>query len=225
MSIGQQVANTALLIGDPSRAAILTVLLDGRFHTASELSMLIGVKPQTTSYHLSKLMEQNIIVAEKQGRHRYFGIENQEVAKAMETLLTLSPPAKIKSLRQSREDAAVRYARTCYDHIAGFVGVQIADAFIQKGYLDREFSLTTKGEKFLEKFSVNLKEIKKKRRSFCHKCLDWSERRHHIAGSLGLAILERFIDLGWVARQPKTRALSVTEKGKMGMRDWLSIDI
>lgn len=225
MSISQHVANTALLVGDPSRAAILTVLLDGRFHTASELSILIGVKPQTTSYHLSKLMEQNIIVVESQGRHRYFGIQNQEIAKTMEALLILSPPAKIKSLKQSREDAAIRYARTCYDHIAGYVGVQIADAFIQKGYLDHDFLLTVKGELFLEEFQVNIKDIKKKRRSFCHKCLDWSERRHHIAGALGLAILERFIILGWVVRQPKTRALSVTVKGKEGLKDLLSINV
>ncbi|HYK72368.1 MAG TPA: winged helix-turn-helix domain-containing protein [Pseudoneobacillus sp.] len=225
MSIAQQVANTALLISYPSRAAILTVLLDGRFHTASELSMLIGVKPQTTSYHLSKLIEQNMIVVESQGRHRYFGIQNQEIAKTVEALLVLSPPAKIKSLRQSREDAAIRYARTCYDHIAGYVGVQIADTFIQKGYLNLDFSLTAEGEQFLEEFQVNIKDMKKKRRSFCHKCLDWSERRHHIAGALGLAILERFLDLGWVVRQPKTRALSVTAKGKDAIREWLSIDV
>jgi DNA-binding transcriptional ArsR family regulator len=225
MSISQNVANTALLISDPSRAAILTVLLDGRFHTASELSLLIGVKPQTTSYHLSKLIEQNIIVVESQGRHRYFGIQNEEIAKTIESLLVLSPPAKIKSLKQSREDAAIRYARTCYDHIAGYLGVQIADAFIRKGYLDSEFSLTPEGQRFFEEMQVDVKEIKRKRRSFCHKCLDWSERRHHIAGAVGLALLEKFIELEWVVRLPKTRAISVTKKGRDGMRNLLGIEV
>jgi DNA-binding transcriptional ArsR family regulator len=225
MSIGQNISNTASLISDPSRAAILSVLLDGRFHTASELSLLIGVKPQTTSYHLSKLIEQNMIVVESQGRHRYFGIHNQEIARTIESILVLSPPVKIKSLRQSREDEAMRYARTCYDHIAGFVGVQIADSFIRKGYLDSDFSLTTEGKKFLEELQVDLKEIKKKRRSFCHQCLDWSERRHHIAGALGLVLLEKFIELEWVVRLPQTRALSVTKKGKEAIQNLCGIEI
>jgi DNA-binding transcriptional ArsR family regulator len=224
--IGQNVANTASVISDPSRAAILTVLLDGRFHTASELSLIIGVKPQTTSYHLSKLIEQNIIVVENQGRHRYFGIQNQEIARTIESLLVISPPEKIKSLRQSRSDAAIRYARTCYDHIAGYMGVQLADAFLRKGYIDQEFSLTKEGERFLEEeLKVNLKELKKKRRSYCHKCLDWSERRHHIAGAIGLAILEKFVEYEWVVRLPKTRALAITHKGKEGIHNLLSIEV
>lgn len=226
MSIGQNVANTASLISEPSRAAILTVLLDGRFHTASELSLLIGVKPQTTSYHLSKLKEQNIIVEESQGRHRYFGIQNQEIARTIESLLVISPPEKIKSLRQSRDDSAIRYARTCYDHIAGYLGVQLADAFLRKGYLDNDFSLTAEGERFLEEdLAIKLMDLKKKRRSFCHKCLDWSERRHHIAGAIGLAILEKFVELEWVVRLPKTRALAITNKGKEGMFELFSIEL
>lgn len=228
MSINPNLANVASIVSDPSRAAILTVLMDNRFHSAGELAYMARIKPQTTSYHLTKLIDSDLITVENQGRHRYFQIRNPEVAQIMETLLTLSPPAQIRSLKQSTEDRQVRYARTCYDHIAGYLGVQITEAFINKGFLtesNQEFLLTENGASFLTSFGVDISMVRKKRRSFSHKCLDWSERRHHLAGALGNAILELFLELNWVKRLPKTRALEITPIGKKALMENLSFDV
>jgi DNA-binding transcriptional ArsR family regulator len=225
MSINPNLANVAGIVSDPSRAAILTVLMDNRFHSAGELAFMARIKPQTTSYHLAKLMEANLITVEDQGRHRYFQIKNPEVAQIMETLLTLSPPAQIRSLKQSTEDKKVRYARTCYDHLAGYLGVKITEACLLKGYLTEEFQLTEEGISFFTSFGLDIEKIRKKRRSFSHKCLDWSERRHHLAGSLGNAILELFLELQWVKRLPDTRALEITPIGKVGFLEHFSLDI
>lgn len=146
----------------------------------------------------------------------------------METLLPLSPPAQIRSFNQSTEDKAIRQARTCYDHIAGFLGVQLTDSFIKKGFLtdnNDEFLLSEGGVSFLASLGIDVQEVRKKRRSFSHKCLDWSERRHHLAGALGNVILELFIELNWVKRLPKTRALEITSIGKKAFLDYFSIDV
>jgi DNA-binding transcriptional ArsR family regulator len=225
MSINPNLANVAGMVSDPSRAAILTVLMDNRFHSASELAYMARIKPQTTSYHLAKLMEANLITVENQGRHRYFQIKNSEVAQIMETLLTLSPPAQIRSLKQSAEDKQIRRARTCYDHLAGYLGVEITESFLKKGFITNEFVLTEKGEAFLASFGVNIIEVRKKRRSFSHKCLDWSERKHHLAGALGNVILELFLELNWVKRLPKTRALEITPIGKKALLDHFGFDV
>lgn len=219
------VAIIASLVSEPSRAAILTVLLDGRFHTAGELAYAAGIKPQTASFHLAKMVDANVVHVDKQGRHRYYGIRDQEVAHTMETLLTITPPLKVKSFKQSTEDKALRYARTCYDHIAGNVGVQLADSLKNSGILSEEFIVTEKGIQFFQSFQVDLHQIKKKRRSFCHKCLDWSERRHHIGGALGNALLERFLELNWVERIPKTRAIKITPKGRQGFKETFLMDV
>jgi DNA-binding transcriptional ArsR family regulator len=228
MNINPNLSNVASIVSEPSRAAILTVLLDNRFHSAGELAYMARIKPQTTSFHLSKMIEANLITVEKQGRHRYFRIQGPEVAKIMETLLPLSPPAQIRSFNQSTEDKAIRQARTCYDHIAGFLGVQLTDSFIKKGFLtdnNDEFLLSEGGVSFLASLGIDVQEVRKKRRSFSHKCLDWSERRHHLAGALGNVILELFIELNWVKRLPKTRALEITSIGKKAFLDYFSIDV
>ncbi|MGG1572220.1 ArsR/SmtB family transcription factor [Fictibacillus sp. NRS-1165] len=221
------VAEIASIVSESSRAAMLTVLMDGRFHTASELAFMAGIKPQTASFHLSKMQEAGLIVQEKQGRHRYYGIQNEEVAKVMESFLFIAPPVKIKSLKQSSQDKAMRYARTCYDHLAGSLGVQLADALLKTGVLreDHEnFRVTEKGELFFKELGIPLETVSKKRRSFSYRCLDWSERRHHLAGALGQAVLERLIELGWIQRVPQNRAVKVTEEGKDGLKKTFGID-
>lgn len=229
MNIMPNAAKVAALVSESSRAAILTVLLDGRFHPASELAYLAGIKPQTASFHLTKMVDANIVAVEKQGRHRYYGIENQEVAQVMESLLSIAPPVEIKSLKQASEDKAIRYARTCYDHLAGNVGVRLTEALVQSGIICEEkdrFLVTHKGMEFFAAFQIDLERVKKKtRRSFSHKCLDWSERRHHLAGALGNALLERLLELNWIQRLPKTRAIKITADGKQGFKDIFSIDI
>lgn len=228
MKANSNVAMIASLVSEPSRAAILTVLMDGRFHAASELAYMARIQPQTASFHLAKLVQANVVSVEKQGRHRYYGIQNQEVAQVMESLLSIAPPIQIKSLKQSSEDKALRYARTCYDHLAGNVGVQFTNALLRTDILREEkegFAVTDNGEKFFRNFQIDFEGVKNKRRSFSHKCLDWSERRHHLAGALGHALLEKFLELNWVQRLPETRAIKITSEGKRGFKEVFSLDI
>ncbi|MGM1048980.1 MAG: ArsR/SmtB family transcription factor [Bacillota bacterium] len=228
MNANPNVAIVATLVSEASRAAILTVLLDGRFHPASELAYLAGIKPQTASFHLTKMVDANVVTVEKQGRHRYYGIRNHEVAQIMESFLSIAPPIEIKSLKQASEDKAMRLARTCYDHLAGNLGVQLTDSLIKTGVIYEEkdrFTVTEKGEEFFKSFQIDLEWVKKKRRSFSHKCLDWSERRHHLAGALGNSLLERLLELNWVQRLPKTRAIKITSEGKHGLKEIFLIDV
>ncbi|WP_263559848.1 ArsR/SmtB family transcription factor [Paenibacillus polymyxa] len=228
MSTQSNVAMIASLVSEPSRAAILTALLDGRFHTASELAHMAGIKPQTASFHLAKMTEAQVITVEKQGRHRYYGIQDPEVAQVMESLLSIAPPVPIKSFKQASENEAIRLARTCYDHVAGHLGVQIMSFFMQKGILSEDqdgLHITQQGEIFFTDFQINLKNTRQKRRSFSHKCLDWSERRHHLAGALGSALLDRLFELHWVEHLPTTRAIRITAEGKRGFKEVFSIEI
>ncbi|OAZ39207.1 ArsR/SmtB family transcription factor [Paenibacillus polymyxa] len=228
MSTKSNVAMIASLVSEPSRAAILTALLDGRFHTASELAHMAGIKPQTASFHMAKMTEAQVVTVEKQGRHRYYGIQDPEVAQVMESLLSIAPPVPIKSFKQASENEAIRLARTCYDHVAGHLGVQIMSFFIQKGILSEDqdgLHITQQGEIFFADFQIDLKNTRQKRRSFSHKCLDWSERRHHLAGALGSALLDRLFELHWVEHLPTTRAIRITAEGKRGFKEVFSIEI
>ncbi|ADO54521.1 ArsR/SmtB family transcription factor [Paenibacillus polymyxa] len=228
MSTKSNVAMIASLVSEPSRAAILTALLDGRFHTASELAHMAGIKPQTASFHLAKMTEAQVVTVEKQGRHRYYGIQDPEVAQVMESLLSIAPPVPIKSFKQASENEAIRLARTCYDHVAGHLGVQIMSFFIQRGILSEDqdgLHITQQGEIFFADFQIDLKNTRQKRRSFSHKCLDWSERRHHLAGALGSALLDRLFELHWVEHLPTTRAIRITAEGKRGFKEVFSIEI
>ncbi|MGG4219018.1 winged helix-turn-helix domain-containing protein [Paenibacillus jamilae] len=228
MSTKSNVAMIASLVSEPSRAAILTALLDGRFHTASELAHMAGIKPQTASFHLAKMTEAQVVTVEKQGRHRYYGIQDPEVAQVMESLLSIAPPVPIKSFKQASENEAIRLARTCYDHVAGHLGVQIMDFFMQKGILSENqdgLHITQQGVIFFADFQINLKNTRQKRRSFSHKCLDWSERRHHLAGALGSALLDRLFELHWIEHLPTSRAIRITDGGKRGFKEIFSIEV
>jgi DNA-binding transcriptional ArsR family regulator len=228
MSTKSNVAMIASLVSEPSRAAILTALLDGRFHTASELAHMAGIKPQTASFHLAKMTEAQVVTVEKQGRHRYFGIQDPEVAQVMESLLSIAPPVPIHSFKHASENEALRLARTCYDHVAGQLGVQLMSFFIQKGILSEDqdgLHITEQGETFFTDFQIDLKKTRQTRRSFSHKCLDWSERRHHLAGALGSAVLDRLFELNWIERLPTTRAIRITADGKRGFKEIFSIEV
>ncbi|MBU5345922.1 ArsR/SmtB family transcription factor [Paenibacillus lautus] len=227
MNANSNIAQVASLVSDASRAAILTVLLDGRYHPASELAYMANIKPQTASFHLSKMVAANLVTVEQQGRHRYYGIQNQEVAQIMETLLSITPPVEIRSLNQAAENEALRQARTCYDHLAGKLGIQLTNSLLSAGVLSEvedQFTVTEKGEDFFKAFQVDLGRVKRRRRSFTHRCLDWSERRHHLAGALGHALLERLLELHWIQRVPSTRAIKVTPEGKKGLQEIFHID-
>jgi len=221
-------AIVASLVSKGSRAAMLTAMLDGRYHPASELAYMAGIKPQTASFHLSKMADAGIVSVVQQGRHRYYGIRDPEVARMLESLLSIAPPAEIKSLRQADEDRAIRSARTCYDHLAGKLGIQLTASLLKMGVLDenhQQFEVTASGEAFFKNFRIDLDQARAKRRSFSHKCLDWSERRHHLAGALGSVLLEKLLELKWIERLPKTRAVRVTEEGKKGFKATFGIEV
>ncbi|ODP28314.1 putative HTH-type transcriptional regulator YdfF [Paenibacillus nuruki] len=222
MSINPNIAEVASLLAEPSRATILTSLMDGRFHTASELALMTGITPQTASFHLSKLIEGRLINFEKHGRHRYYELANQDIASILESFLTLSSPPEVRSLRQSSQVQSLREARTCYDHLAGKLGVDLTDAMLANQYIttgETEFIVTAKGEVFFAHFGLDLYMLKRKRRAFSHACLDWSERRHHLAGALGQGLMHQLFDLGWIVRVPSIRAVQVTEQGAQGFKN------
>lgn len=226
--VNTNVALIASMVSDASRSAILNALMDGRFHAAGELARMAGIQPQTASFHLAKMVDAGLIAVEKQGRHRYYGIRNPEVAQVMESLLSIAPPVKIKSLRQSAEEQALRKARTCYDHLAGSLGVSLTQSLVREGILlegENGFEVTKNGEAFFENFQIDLNRVKRKRRSFSHKCLDWSERRHHLAGALGHALLDRLLELNWVQRLPNTRAVKITPQGKAGLKETFALEV
>ncbi|CAM4496024.1 MAG: winged helix-turn-helix domain-containing protein [Paenibacillus macerans] len=226
--VNTNVALIASMVSDASRSAILNALMDGRFHAAGELARMAGIQPQTASFHLAKMVDAGLIAVEKQGRHRYYGIRNPEVAQVMESLLSIAPPVKIKSLRQSAEEQTLRKARTCYDHLAGNLGVSLTQSLVREGILlegENGFEVTKNGEAFFENFQIDLNRVKRKRRSFSHKCLDWSERRHHLAGALGHALLDRLLELNWVQRLPNTRAVKITPQGKAGLKETFALEV
>ena len=222
------IAETAALIGDPARANMLLSLMDGRALSASELTDIAGVTAQTTSGHLAKLLGANLIVVERQGRHRYYRLANERVAHALEALSVLAGDGAPRHRPTGPRDAAMRFARTCYDHLAGRLGVAITVALIDRGYLvegDRDFELTTAGEAGLSRFGIDISTERRKRRAFARRCLDWSERRAHLGGALGASVLARCQELNWIARDPGSRAVTVTAKGRRGLADAFSVTL
>ena len=205
----------AALVGDPARANILCALLDGRALTASELAYAAHVTPQTASGHLGKLARAHLLVPAQQGRHRYFKLAGRHVAAMLESISTVAAIAPPR-LRPIRIDDAMRDARMCYDHVAGRLGVVMADALREHGHV--EFAedggiVTPSGEAFFGKLGVDLSAARQSRRVFCRPCIDWSERRAHLAGSVGAALADRLMELRWIARKRDTRALTITPIG------------
>ncbi|QSB09858.1 helix-turn-helix domain-containing protein [Lysinibacillus sp. FSL K6-0057] len=228
MGINPNMAEVAALLGETSRATILASMMDGRFHTASELAYMAAIKPQTASFHLAKLVEGKLIKVEKQGRHRYFQLADEDIAQFLESFLAISPPPEVRSLKQSSQIKLLQDARTCYDHLAGKLGVQLTESMMNAGYIkldDKQFILTDEGTLFFTTFGIDLAALKRKRRSFSHACLDWSERRYHLAGALGSELLNQFFNLDWLIRVPSIRAIKVTEKGKIGFKEVFHLDL
>ena len=208
------VAELGALVGDPGRANMLIALLGGRALTARELADSAGITPQTASGHLARLLAAGLIRVERQGRYHYHRLASSAVADLLEAIhvagaaLTTQAPTR----RCGPVDPTLRAARSCYDHIAGTLGVGLADALSEPGD-DAGRTLSAAGERRLGDWGIDLGRLRRLRRPFCRPCLDWSERRPHLAGAVGAAILERSLDLGWVRRRPGSRALIVTPVG------------
>ena len=222
------IAEVASLIGDSARANILSALKDEGALTATELAHIAGVSPQTTSGHLSKLTGARLIAVERQGRHRYYRLAGHQVAEVLEALALLSVGATPRRRTGPPRDRDVRFARTCYDHLAGHVGVAVAQALQARGLLEPaggDFRLTGAGEAFCDGFGIDLPLLAKGRRLFARPCLDWSERRPHLAGALGAALLDRFVEREWIVRRPRSRAVEVSEAGRAGLKETLAVDL
>jgi DNA-binding transcriptional ArsR family regulator len=205
------ITRIAALIGEPGRIQMLTALLDGKSHSASELALAAVVSPQTASSHLSKLLSGGLIISERSGRQRLFRLKNADVAVAVEALGALAQPSNIRSVPE------LRLARSCYDHLAGMLAIAVRNELLKNGALRHhsgDFSVTPKGKKVLRTLEIDVDSLLALRRSFAHKCLDWTERHPHIGGALGAALLGRFIERKWLARIRETRALRITHTGE-----------
>ncbi len=218
------IATIAALIGEPARAIMLSALLSGEALPASELASRAHITPQTASSHLAKLLEGNLINVTVVGRHRFYTLKSKEIAQTLESLQVIALPSKNTLTRKPKIAPELRHARTCYDHLAGRLGVVLSDTLVNQGYIledNQNYKLTAKGMDLIESWGVEVVSLKKKRRKFAYACLDWSEKRFHIAGALGSALAETFFDKGWVKRLPGTRALKITIAGaNMLQRDF-----
>lgn len=224
MTTTNQLAEVGALVGDPARAAIIMALMDGRALTAGELANAAGVTPQTTSGHLTRLVEGGLLAVERQGRHRYHRIANAGVARLVESIMQVLADSAPRNGRVTTgpRDPEMRLARTCYDHIAGTLGVAVTDALVRNNAVQIEDGtgiVTEDGHRLFERIGLSIADGKPgSRRPLCRPCMDWGERRHHLAGRLGAAMLDHFLDLGIVRRRDNSRALLITPMGRAALR-------
>ncbi|MDR7208882.1 winged helix-turn-helix domain-containing protein [Flavobacterium piscis] len=221
-----QFIKTASLIGDPTRASILWTLLDGRAFTATELAVIANTSPQNISMHLGKLLEASLLCVEKQGRHKYYRFSNKDVAYAVEAIINLIPKPEVSSKSKTENYPPIKFCRSCYDHLAGKIGVAVTDNLLeQKIFIERNntFEISRKGEKWFSDFGIDLKEAQKQKRMFLKPCLDWSERRNHIAGSIGTLLFHKMLDEDWIRRTTNSRAITITGKGEKELLRYFKI--
>jgi DNA-binding transcriptional ArsR family regulator len=229
MVAAANMVEVAALVGDTARATMLAALMGGQSLTASELAFLARVSRPTASEHLRKLANARLLAVTQKRRNRYYRIASPLVAAMLEgihAVAAIEVPPRYQP--RSAKDDALRFARTCYDHLAGRLGVAIADALVHAGYLtlgDDGGELTPAGRQFLEKFGVRLAPEPRSRRVYCRPCLDWSERRYHVAGHIGREILARCLELGWLTRSRDYRAVTVTATGRKGLWETFGIDL
>ena len=217
MKAGPDISLIASLVGDPARANMLTALMGGRALSAGELAAEAGVTLQTASSHLAKLQAGRLVAVEKQGRHRYFRLTGPDIATRLESMMGLAARVGHVRRRPGPRDPALRHARICYDHLAGDRGVRLFDSLTRRRLLrftDGRLALTAAGENFVADFGIDLAALAATRRPLCRACLDWSERRSHLAGSLGAALLARLVTLGWARREPDSRVIAFSRSGQ-----------
>ena len=217
MNATYPIAAVGELIGENARAAILIALLNEKALPAGELARVAGISAQSASGHLSKLVGGGLLRAESAGRQRLYRIARPEVAYALEALGTIATASRVRNIVRDPRVEALCTARSCYDHLAGRIAVEMTRRLeslkVIRACGERQYDVAARGKAWLANLGVNIEEVRHRRRSFARECLDWTERKPHLAGALGAAILMRFFALGWVARRPKTRALRITHRG------------
>jgi DNA-binding transcriptional ArsR family regulator len=229
MAAAANMVEIAALVGDTARATMLAALMGGQALTSSELASLAHISRSTASEHLNKLARARLLAVTQKRRNRYYRIASPLVARMLESIkavAAIETPARHRP--RSAQDDALRFARTCYDHVAGKLGVAIADALVSSRFVvltEEGGEVTKAGASFFTQFGAELNSRPGSRRIFCRACLDWSERRYHVAGLVGAEIWRRCLELGWLTRRRDTRAVGVTPAGRRGLRDTFGIDL
>lgn len=225
MKTGPDISRIAALMGDPARSNMLLALMDGRALTASELAAQAGITRQTASSHLAQLLAAQLLARDVQGRHHYYRLKGPDVAHTIEALLGLAQRGDGARTRTGPKDPALRKARICYDHLAGELGVWLFDQMAAKSWFNQQknsLSISTSGWKGLALIGITQKDLPATRRPECKTCLDWSMRRHHLAGTMGQILLNKFIALKWAKRTPETRIIVFSKAGEIAFRKWLA---
>jgi len=223
MSNAEQVAGIAGLVGEPARANMLLALGDGRALPAGELAACADITAQTASGHLAQLEQAGLLTVVRQGRHRYYRLASSQVAAMLEAVMVVAAVSP-RFAAHSRVDPALQRARTCYNHLAGRLGVAVCDALIRTHYVvldGDDAGITPAGLTFLDAFGIDVSRFRKQ--PYCRTCIDWSERRHHLAGAVGIAIHRRCFDLGWISHHLDSRAVSITIAGRKGFESQFGI--
>ena len=221
------IAEIAALVGDPTRATMLSALLDGRPLTATELAVAAQITPQTASSHLAKLTGAGVLSVVRRGRHRHFRLASRTVTDMIDAIVAVALEKRPPYRPLSRQARALGAARICHDHLAGRLSVELTDSFVARRYVVVEgeaAEITTPGRRFFTRFGVALPPQRSPRRRSCRLCLDWTERRHHIAGAAGAAITQRYFDLGWMERIKRGQTVVITPRGRRGFRETFGID-
>ncbi len=228
MTDGPSIAKLAQLIAEPARAAMLTELMSGRALTATELANVANVTRQTASSHLAKLHNAELLVLHAQGRHKYFVLANEEVAEVLERLIGLAARAGHVPLVTGPKEAAMRTARSCYDHLAGPLAVAFYENAVQQGWIDQQVSqgclsrtvqLTEQGSTQLQSLGLPIDRLQQSKRVLCRACMDWSERKNHMAGALGAELLKFCIVKQWAAQDKGSRVVSFNPAGETAFRN------
>jgi DNA-binding transcriptional ArsR family regulator len=225
MKDGPDIARLAALIGDPARANMLSALMAGSALTAGELASEAGVTPQTASAHLVRLQQGGLLALRKQGRHRYFALKNEEVARVLEGLMGLAARSGHLRTRPGPRNLALRRARVCYNHLAGETGTDLYGALIAGGHVletERTLVLSEAGKSLMRGFGIDVDELSRGRAPLCRECLDWSERRSHLSGSLGRAVFQRIRDLGWASSDQASRIVTFSTIGDRAFEDFVA---
>jgi DNA-binding transcriptional ArsR family regulator len=226
-------AHVGRLLANPARATVIDVLLEGRARPAGQLATLAGVTAPTISEHLSALVSGGLVTVTAAGRHRYYQLAGPDIAEALEALSRICPAAPVRSLRQSSAAASLRLARLCYDHLAGVIGVALLDAMVDRGWLitsgspgrGQDLEVTGAGQDELGALGVDVEACGRARRIFARTCLDWTQRRMHLAGAVGAGLATALLDRQWVRRAGSGRGLTVTEAGRQALHASLGIDV
>ncbi len=224
---GPNIARVAALLGDRARAEALTALLTDRALTATELASVAGVTKQTMSAHLARLLDARLIAVERQGRHRYFRLADEDIAALLESMMGVAFRTGAVRLVPGPREPALRRARVCYDHLAGELGVRMYEALLARSAFEPTpcgLELTDAGGRWFRAVGIDPAVERRRRRSFCRACLDWSERREHLGGALGAALLSRVFEHGWARRGKGSRVVVFSDAGTRAFARWLVTD-